>query len=253
MLTIIFILLILIALGAIAYVVVPKLPLISSIEVKETPQEQWKRIKRNIVIGRLARKLREISVTARKRIFTKERQEEIYSAASKLQKKFKELESRYKTQSKEHRIALLIKRGRDIIADDPDEAEKNFLETVRLEPKNLEAYEGLFEIYGSRRSVKEAEETGRFLMRINPASSTRYAFSIADVFLTSGDAINASAYALQALAEEPENPKYLDFLIECAILASDRKSAKEYLKRLEKVNPENAKIGELGERIKNLE
>ncbi|MBI2551861.1 hypothetical protein HYW17_00980 [Candidatus Uhrbacteria bacterium] len=239
----------LVALGVMAWVVVPKLSLLSSLQIEESPRERWRRLKKHIVISRMIRKVKEQSTELEKRIFNKERRARfrfrIESAIAKLRK----LEENYREQTKDHKIVMLLKKAAEQLEDNSESAEEKFLEVVRLDPHNLEAYEGLLQIYLTRKKLAEASEIVDFLKKINPASVGRYSFDLAKLLLEGGEFKKARKYGEQALKDEPENPKYLDFLIEVAILGGKRGEAQQHVDRLREVNPENAKIVEFESRI----
>jgi len=56
----------------------------------------------------------------------------------------------------------------------------------------------------------------------------------------------------QALNNEPNNPRYLDSLLELGIMKKDKNLAEETLKKMAEVNPENQKLGEWENKIKEL-
>ena len=240
------------ALGIIAWVVVPKLTLLSSLQIEESPKERWKRLKKHIVISRMMRKVKEKSAEFEKKIFTKERKAQFSGRIQGVVKKLRRLEENYREQTKDNKLAMLLKKADEQLDDNSESAEEKFLEVVRLDSHNLEAYEGLLQIYLTRKSLAEASEIVDFLKKLNPASVGRYAFDLAKLFLERGELKNAKKYGEQALKDEPENPKYLDFIVESAILDGDAYGAAQYLDRLREVNPENAKIQDFDSRIAKL-
>lgn len=237
------------ALSAIALVVARKFPQLSSMNVKESPKERLRELKRNLVIAKIVRKARALE----KRIVSKETLRRAKYIAQEAYKKLKVLEEKYRKHTNEAKVELLLKRGRSNLVDDPELAEQCFLDVITLDAHNLTAYEGLLRIYLARKSFKEAKEVLEFLTKLNPASAGRYLFELAEALLREGDKESAWKYGVEATALEPSNPKYLDFLVELAILKGHRKEGEKYLEKLKKVNPENAKIVEFEERIKNLE
>lgn len=249
MLTVIFIILIIVGLAAIAWVVIPKLPQLRSFEIEESAQDKLKRLKKNLVVGRILRQARELE----QRVFSRETRARVSYLMKDSYTKLKALEDRYRTHTAGAKVQLLLKRGEANIADDPEFAEKCFLDTISLDARNLSAYEGLSRIYLEKQSLDEAIQVLEFLIKLNPGAAHQYLFDIAEAYLKSGKLELAATYGERAQGEEPENPKYLDFLTEVAILGGDKKAAKAYLASLKEVNPENAKIEAFEERIRNLE
>jgi hypothetical protein len=58
--------------------------------------------------------------------------------------------------------------------------------------------------------------------------------------------------ARKALEIEPNNPRYLDTILEISIIKKDKVLANETYKRLKEVNPENQKLAEIKEEIAEL-
>ena len=52
---------------------------------------------------------------------------------------------------------------------------------------------------------------------------------------------------------EPENPEYLDKLVETSIMAGQKDCAEDAYRKLRMVNPENQKLISLSKRIKELD
>lgn len=166
-----------------------------------------------------------------------------------------------------------------------ERAEKHFLAAIRLERKNSDAYRGLAEVYERQGHDEEARETYRFLLRLDPRDDVTYA-KLADMSERAGNAQEAVEYlqqavilndsisgrfaklaallmnmgeyqtalesAKQAVELEPQNPKYLDSLVEIAILAADRPVAEAAWQALRMVNPDNQKLPALREKIEQL-
>lgn len=237
-----------VAISVIIIVIARKFPLLASMEIKDSQTEKLKQLKKNIFIARIARQTRLV----RKKIMAPENWERVKYLASDAFRKFKDLEEKYRSRTTEAKLNILLKKGRANIADDPEFSEQCFLEVITLDPHNLEAYEALFRIYLSKRSLSEAVELLEFLIKINPGMSGCYVFDIAAAMLESGDIKQSWDYAQQAISFEPENPKYLDLIIELAILNGYRREGEKFLKKLHEVNPENAKIEEFKERIRDL-
>ncbi len=248
MFTAIVVVLILVALGALAFVVVRKVPQLSALHVEESPKEKIKRIKKHLVVQRMMRKIEQ----GKKKLIAPETWQRVQYLFSEAYGKVKILEEKYKVRTAGARVKMLLKRGRENINDDPELSESCFLDVITIDPRDLEAYEGLFQIYRTRKSFHETNEILEFLMKLNPASSGRYLFEVAEALLKSGDQAGAWNYGARAIALESANPKYLDFLIGLAILEGRKKEAGEYLEKLREVNPENGKIGEFEKSLGEL-
>lgn len=248
MVTFIVVVLILLALGAIGVVVIRKLPQLSSLHIQASSQEKLKRLKKDIVVARI---LRRISNT-KKKIVTPENWQRVMYLVKDAYAKLKVLEDKYKVHTAEAKVTLLLKRGLVNIIDDPEVAEQCFLDVITLDAHNLGAYEGLSRIYLSKKQFHEAIEILEFLVKLNPASAGRYFFDLSEAIYGSGDIAQAWHYAEEAVRVEPSNPKYLDFSVELAILGEHGREGAQYLKHLSEVNPGNAKLEEFRTRLNAL-
>lgn len=239
---------IIVAIGAIAWVVIRKLPQISSLHISESPKEKLQMLKQHIVVSRMLRKFGDV----RKRIVAPETWQRVSYLVKESYAKLKMLEETYKVKTAGAKMKLLLSRGNDSIIDDPEVAERCFLDVITIDPKNLSAYEGLSRIYLGKGAFKEATEVLEFLMKLNSASSGRYMFELAAAFQKHHEPKEAWKYATRANEEESGNPKYLDFLVELAILEGHKKEGQKYLEKLRAVNPENGKIEEFEERMASV-
>lgn len=244
----IIIILILVALGVIAFIVVPKLPLLSSLHTDPSPEEKLQQLKKNIVIDRISRKVKLLE----KKVLSPETSKRISDKIKEFYTKLKVVEEKYRVGTREAKIEMLLKRGQENISDDAELAEQCFIEVINFDKRNADAYIGLAQIYLAKKKLNEAKEVIEFLAKLDPAASNNYIFALAEAYLQGGDVEQARKYGERVLKSETENPRYLDFLIELAIIDGNQKQAQRYLTKLENVNPENAKIGEFEERIKSL-
>ena len=246
MITIILTILLIIALGVMAWIVIPKLPQLSLFEIQQSEKDKIKDLKKHIIINRLFRRSKETF----EKIVKKDKRDRFRSCLKDIYRNLKLLEDKYRNHTSESKIELLLKRGNDNINDDLEAAEQCFLDVINIDKRNLSAYEGLFRIYLKQKELDEAREVIDFLTRLNPASYGRYMFDFAYALFESGGRWKAWKYAKLAYNDEPSNPRYLDFLTELAILDGNKKEARQYLDQLKEVNPENGKIQEFEERLK---
>lgn len=161
-------------------------------------------------------------------------------------------------------------------------AERKYIEAIRLDPRNIEAYRGLGKVYMDMEKYKEAEETFKFITKLNPRDDRIFNrlgiieeqlgnYEEAAEYFKKAIEINGSfairfydlgiLYArlnkpaaalkafLKAVKIEPNNPKYLDQLLEMSIITRDLEMAESVLERLMAVNPDNQKLGEFRQKI----
>ncbi len=263
-------------------IIVRKFPALTSIDVDSLHQEKQNKLKEKIVINRIKRRLNNILKSVKldkiktlskgkfndfyEKLLNKEREYKIFHKNNRAEK------AKDSDNVLEHLLAeaeFLLK------SNDLKSAEKKYIEVISFDPKNIKAYEGLGEIYFRLRQFFQAEEVLKHLIKIDKKNENAF-FRLGEISLEKGDkdiarkyflkAIKlkdhyapyllslaevcqsldyndeALSYAKQAVNLESNNPKYLDKLIELSILVNDKTLAKESLKKLKEINPQNKNI-----------
>ncbi|KKW08102.1 MAG: hypothetical protein UY44_C0018G0012 [Candidatus Kaiserbacteria bacterium GW2011_GWA2_49_19] len=180
---------------------------------------------------------------------------------------------------------LVQKAEQQLKLGSAEKAEEIFISAVKLEPKSAVAYRGLADTYLARNSIEEARETYRFVLQLEPdddsvlvklaeiaesqgdleeaiqyyqravmvndSLSPRF-YHLAELLVKVGHPVVAKEAVLQAVELEPQNPKYLDLLVEIAILCNDKELAESGYNQLRLVNAENQKLDMFKERIAKL-
>ena len=77
-------------------------------------------------------------------------------------------------------------------------------------------------------------------------------FHLAELLLKVAQPETAKEAICSACELEPKNPRYLDLLIETAIICDDKLLAEKTWEDLRIVNPDNNKLSDFKERIDNL-
>lgn len=166
------------------------------------------------------------------------------------------------------------------------EAEQVYLKLLSLEPTSIEAYEGLGTLYYRKRDYEEARQTFEHLAKLHGGGEAGYG-GLGLVAAERGD-LRAAASAYQhsliinpkavsvhynftkvyesmdnlpkainhinlALSLEPENPRYLDYGINLAILQRDAVMAEQLVERLAATNPDNQKLPQYRQAIQDLD
>jgi len=132
-----------------------------------------------------------------------------------------------------------------------EDAESKYLEVLSLDSKNTEAYEGLVEIFMKRKEYDHAREIYEHLLRLG-SSKIEYFLNLTEIWL-SQDFIQRGFRVMQgALKIHPKNPKLLDKLIEVAILLEDAMLARDYIRRLKEINPDNKKLIDFSKQVEDL-
>ncbi len=200
--------------------------------------------------------------------------------------KTKQEQSLLTTEEKENKLKNLIQEGeQNLQLGSLEKAEHAFISAVKMDVKSAPAYRGLAEVYLHKGSTEEAKQTFVFLLQLEPDNdavmvrlaemaesennideaieyyqravvandslSPRFAH-LADLLLKVNQPLVAKEAVLQAVELEPQNPKYLDLLIETAILCQDKKLAAQAYQNLRLVNPENSKLADFKGRIDKI-
>lgn len=292
------------SLAAVVIIVVRKFPQLTAVEVEtlhEVKQARTKeqikrqRFERNLVVflDKLKIKLRHV---AKVKQGWEAVQGKFRIAVFGLQQRYKQAvaEEAQKTKpesaggkEKEQASRDLLQQADDAYTKgDLAEAENRYIDVIRRDMRNVEAYRGLGKVYFDMEKFREATETFNFLLKLKPDDGRSHnrlgmiaeaqghweeatkQFETA-VKLESGSAIRyfdlgrayvalrKPALSLRNFAKavdiEPNNPKYLDQLLEISIMSKDAELAKATYDRLRLVNPDNQKLEEFRQRIAEIE
>ena len=163
-------------------------------------------------------------------------------------------------------------------------AEKKAIEVIARNNKNIRAYEALGDIYFLGESWGQAEEVYKYLIKLlllgdqqknRPADLVKsqkledlessflgvievdpkiaiYYYRLGEVFEETQRLDRALESYLKSATVEPNNPKYLDKIIELAIKVEDIGLAKKTYRHLKKINPENSKVKEYFETLEKM-
>ncbi|MFA4942430.1 MAG: hypothetical protein WC564_02215 [Patescibacteria group bacterium] len=256
--------LILISLIIIMVIVLRKFPQLAVLDVENMPSEKVDKIKERIIRSRLERDFTKWNVliidfwkAATKRL-------NFFSAwlerLRELKKKQQE-EKKMSQISPTEKIELFLGQARDLVKkedlDSLTEAEAKLIEIVSLDQKYLPAFIELGEVYAKLKKYAEAKQTFIYVLRLlesqndpKTEADINYQLSLANRNLDNLD--EARDNIIESLKIEPNHPRYLNILLDLAIMQKDKTLAQEALDRLSEVNPENQKLGEWQVAIDNL-
>lgn len=248
---------IIISLAGIGIIIFRKFPQLSIIKVETVRSEREAKIKTDILLKRLKR-VRSEWILKLLNLFSPVGRW-IKRKAGMARKKVVELEREHvetiKPQEPENlslKIENLIFEAKELMEEgNYREAEQKFLFAISLDYKNIYSYEGLGELYLKKKEYKEAKETFEFILKLDPSRPDIY-FDLARATLGLGETNKTMEHLNKALEFAPNNPKYLDFLVEVSIINNNYKLARNALEKLKDVNPENQKITEFEERIRQM-
>ena len=147
--------------------------------------------------------------------------------------------------------------------DDGVLAEAKYLDIINFDQKNLRAFFFLGELYYSNAKLTEAIQTLSFALKL-AVKEKRLGIlaedlSVAEIYFSlakAGLELERLDYALESIREaldlEPNNPRYLDLILDLSIMKKDKGLAWTYFNKMSAINPENNKLQTWREEIMAL-
>ncbi len=155
------------------------------------------------------------------------------------------------------------------------EAEKVLIEIISKDKENILAYKMLGDLYLEDKSYDQAEEIFKYLIKLTTAKDNKgskqeeaevdylssldvdpklagYYDDLAQIYELTDKPEKALDSYLRASSIEPNNPKYLDKVIDLGVKMKDKGLASKTFRRLREINPENAKLDEFKEAIEKM-
>lgn len=257
------VILILASLGLIAIIVVRKFSILANLDVDNIPAEKEAKIKERIISNRLKRNI--IKWTSKftnllKFIFEKLNilSQWIYKKVIDIKDHYKQEDLERKPEKKQATIEELLSEVDDFLAkEDMGEAEKRLITVIGLDSKNISAFKILANIYFKSGQYDESKQTYEHILKLmrevdSNESEAEIYFNMAWVEKSRENIKEAFLILGKALKIEPNNPRYLDTMLEISIINKDKVSALSAYERLEKANPENKKLEEFKNQIAEL-
>jgi Tfp pilus assembly protein PilF len=236
----------LLGLGIILWVVLRKIPQLRVIDVESIPKERERKVKEQLILSRFQRsggvKLQKVAKISSGVVGAISRQEQYYQ---KLKRSGDEGTHRYSDETVRARLEeadVLVKQEEFI------PAEKIFIDIISHNPKSVDGYEGLGNMYLVNDQLDQARETLQFALRLSPDDASLNV-SMAELENTQGNQKAALPYLKRAVTKRSKNPRYLDYYIETALDVGSLKDAREGIQALKDVNPDNKKIEEFEARF----
>ena len=196
-------------------------------------------------------------------------------------------ESQVTADEKDRRVSQLVQDAeRCLNAKEFEKAEEYFIAAIKINAKSAPAYRGLGDSYMAKNSLEEARQTYRFLLQLEPDDDS-VLVKLAEIAESQGDLEEAIGYyqqavlvndafsarfhrlaellnkvgqpevakeaALQSVELEPQNSKYLDLLLEIAIICGDKALAIKTFNDLRLINPNNQKLDGFKDRMGKLD
>lgn len=254
---------ILISLSMIIIIVVRKFSALANLNVDEIPAEKEAKFKERIISNRLKRNFVKWSAKLMKIILPAGMA--MGNFFKMLTKKISDL--KYDVETDNHAMSdeelkqkiekIFVEAGESEKKSELQEAEKKYIEIIGLDSKNIRAFNALANIYFERKEYNEAVQTFRHILKLaeNSDDESGYSqiyFELALVNKAIENTDEALANVKKALEIEPNNPRYLDTMLEISIISKDKALAVEVFKKLQTANPGNKKLDELKNQISEM-
>jgi len=259
--------LVLISLAVIIFILARKFPVLAVLNIENIPGEKEASFKKEIIKKRVDRDLeRTVGAVARLWLAVGGKLKELLSVSEKNLKKAKAMykkKQRMSWSDKNRTIRELIVEAEDAEKKgNASLAEEKLLEIISLDQKNLRAFFDLGKLYHEERKYPEAIQTLRHSLKIaakqkggegSELSAAEIYFSLALINRDSDNLDAAFEDMSDALDREPNNPRYLDLILDLSIMRKDKEAASRFLEKMAAINPENSKLQGWLEEIRSLE
>jgi len=265
------------------YIVFKKIPDIKNLNIESLTEEREDRAKKDILEARFFRLSNKIKSKLEK--VTLSQKGFLSNKINNIKEKVANLEEKYQNDGgvleKPKTIEdIFISVNNLIDNEDYSEAERMLIEIIARDSKNTHAYEELGDLYFKIKSYDQAEEIYKYLLKIKIVGSggkkvirankmdeletdvlatldvdpqiAIYYEDLGQIYQITGKNDKALDAYLKATTIDPNNPKYLDKLLEMSILVKDRGLAKRTFNAIKKINPKNAKLPEWQEAIEKI-
>ncbi len=270
MFNIIPLIIILISLSVIIVLVVRKFSALASLDVDNMPAEKEARFRERLISERLKRGFLKWNFRIKKSVGP------VFSSTGRglswIYDKLNEVKERHAPQKNlseddfEKKIGDLYAKVEETIKnDDLSEAEKSLIEIIGFNSKDTKAFKMLADLYFEKKNFEEACQTYEHVLRmiedsvsegeITPEVLSEKASLYFDISLACKELDNfpkAGKNIKYAIEIEPNNPRFLDTLVEISIMNRDKERALNALERLKKADPDNKKLPEIEGRINLL-
>lgn len=267
---------IVISLAIITVIVARKFSMLAALDVGTIQEEREAKFKEQIVSNRLKRSV--LKWKARLERLVRPLGETMKRWAERLYGRLKDLKTTALTEAplppdaSAARAAALFQEAAELVQrEEFEEAEMKYIEIIGLDSKNIPAFRQLGKLYIEEKNFGEAIQTFEHVLKLQdeiadtPAEASAPEETVvsdserAGIFLdlalarkAAGDTEEAAAALRKALRLEPNNPRYLDTMLELCIMKKDKITALDALEKLAKANPENQKLGEFKKQIDEL-
>lgn len=259
----------LVSLAVIIFIVLRKFPVLANIDIGEIEAERQAELKRKILNDKFKRSVSKVFKELNK--FLKPVGKSLGQLFGLLYNRLVNLKENYTEETQVagedvfKKIEALFAEAQDLThKEELAKAEAKYIEIIGIDSKNYKAFELLGENYFDREDYEEAEQTFEHAIKlkeqlkkvgedISDMELAKTFFSLGLVHQKMSNSSMALAKIKSALELEPNNPRYLDKIVELCIMTKDPDTARDYCQRLESSNSGNKKIKEFKDKIRDLE
>lgn len=269
MLTIISLILVGLCLVVILAILFKKFPVLAILDVSNIPGDKEAKFKDKIIKQRMERDLTKLSGNiSRVFLFLNNRFNNFLNSTKTQLKKVKlnyKLNTKISWAQKVQRMKELFSEiETHLKKENFNDAEEKLVEVISLDDKNLKAFLKLADLYDHQKKWAEARQTYEYALKLARKHKDDFSiigdFNISEIYWSLSlvaKELNDLEYAYdniqEALDLEPNNPRYLDLILDLSIIKKDKESAEHFLEKLAEVNPENNKLADLSEKISSLD
>lgn len=256
------VLLLFIATAVIALIIARRLPDIAAIQVETIIEAKTAEVKRQLLVQRLERKVREAfakawSSTQPHRAATVQRAHTLFERLLVVEQQMRSHKTSETTLANDTLVAEALVDApvtHAPVASQTEAAlrpmEAEYLERIKLNHYDAAAYRDLGFLYRDLEQYEEAKETLQYALRHAPEAIT--AETLGRVEEALGHLPEAAEAYMRALELDGENPAYLDRLALVCILLGQKRRAKAVLVRLERADRTHASLPELKQLVEGM-
>lgn len=268
MLTTISIISLVLSLAVIAVIILKKFPTLAILDINNMPGEKEAKFKDKIIRQKVERDVARVNgLIARVWLFFSH---QVFDFLKSLQKRLEQARLNYKISAKisysekKKMIKELFVAYFDLLKEEKfNEAEEKLVKIISLDQKNLPAFFKLGNLYSEQKKWSEARQTYNYALKLAgqyendddimaEVTVQEIYFSLAWTEKEAGDLEAALENIRESLELEPNNPRYLDLILDLSIMKKDKNLAAVSLEKLAAVNPENQKLEEWKNIIEKL-
>ena len=252
---------IILSLVVIFVVVARKIPQLRAFNIEATVKSKTKKIKEAIIAERIkriqgkrfAKLLNQIKLALRNLSRFGRRSMQRLVALEKYYQELKEAPGNGASAIGSDKIEKMLKETAELVRQEKyGAAEKNYVEIISHDAKNVRAFEELGRLYIRMKEPNQARETFNFILSFKPDDAS-VLVSLGEISLDESELTMALDYFERAVKKRPHNPKYLDFLTDTALKVGEIEPARRGIDQLKKVNPENKKIADFESRLGEID